>query len=246
LTNTVSATYGKLCVAEGLLLVTIRNMVLGLLELPGSRYSCVAELESGRILIESGAAMVDPAAVLRWGMEAAGVLETVDDGGMEDFIMTSRNHYHLLRPVSAGQSLLVYLCVDRTRANLALARRELAAARPEDEPEPEPERVPVAPVPEPLRRRLPAASRMAAAMPPAPTKRTSRSVKTAGSGIAEVPLPRRTGSTTLPAAMPPPAAAPRQRSSGGPVLRQPWADDIATMNRLLTALRAMGDHVQST
>jgi hypothetical protein len=226
--------------------VTIRNMVLGLLELPGSRYSCVAELESGRILIESGAAMVDPAAVLRWGMEAAGVLETVDDGGMEDFIMTSRNHYHLLRPVSAGQSLLVYLCVDRTRANLALARRELAAARPEYEPEPEPQRGPVAPVPEPLKRRLPAASRMAAAMPPAPTKRTSRSVKTAGSGIAEVPLPRRTGSTTLPAAMPPPAAAPRQRSSGGPVLGQPWADDIATMNRLLTALRAMGDHVQST
>jgi hypothetical protein len=240
---------GKLCVAEGLLLVTIRNMVLGLLELPGSRYSCVAELESGRILVESGSAMVDPAAVLRWGMEAAGVLETVDDGGMEDFIMTSRNHYHLLRPVSAGQSLLVYLCVDRTRANLALARRELAAARPEYEAEP----APVAPVPapvkqvsEPLVRRLPAASRMAAAMPPAPTKRVARSVKAGGSGKSEVPLPRRTSSTTLPAAMAPAAAPPRQRSSGSPVLRQPWADDIATMNRLLTALRSLSDHAQST
>lgn len=227
--------------------MTIRNMVLGLLGLPGSRYSCVAELETGRILIESGTAMVDPAVVLRWGMEAATVLETVADGGMEDFIMTSRGHYHLLRPLGGPQSLLVYLCVDRARANLASARRELAAARPDDEearatvaPPPAPRPIPS---PEPPAR-LPAAvlPGMAAAMPPAPATSSRRSAAADGARVAEVPLPRRTSPAALPAAAPPP---PRQRESADPVLAQPWADDVATMNRLLTALRAMGDHVKS-
>jgi hypothetical protein len=230
---------GKLSVAEGLLLVTIRKMVLGLLDLPGSRYSCVAELESGRILIESGSAMLDPAVVLRWGMEAATVLEAATEGGMEDFIMTSRGHYHLLRPLGGPRSLLVYLCVDRTRANLAAARRELAAARPEDDVA----QAMTASPPEPLARLPPAVSRrVAAAMPPASTVTARRSATADGARVAEVPLPRRTSPTALPSAAPP----PRQRKSADPVLAQPWADDVATMNRLLTALRAMGDHAKST
>jgi hypothetical protein len=234
-----SAGCGKLSVAEGLLLVTIRKMVLGLLDLPGSRYSCVAELESGRILIESGSAMLDPAVVLRWGMEAVAVLETVADGGMEDFIMTSRGHYHLVRPLGGPRSLLVYLCVDRTRANLASARRELASARPNDDNA----RVLTASPPEPLARLPPAVSRrVAAAMPPASTGSARRSATVDGVRIGEVPLPRRTSTAALHSAAPP----PRQRQSADPVLAQPWADDIATMNRLLTALRAMGDHAKST
>ncbi|HEY0815412.1 MAG TPA: hypothetical protein VGE11_19250 [Pseudonocardia sp.] len=198
----------------------------------------MAELESGRILIESGAAMVDPAVVLRWGMEATTVLETASDGGMEDLIMTSRAHYHLLRPLGGPRSLLVYLCVDRTRANLAAARRELAAARPDAEVA----RVQAASVPEPQGRLPPAISRrMAAAMPPTSIGLAGRTARADETEFAEVPLPRRTSPAALPSAGPP----PRPRKSVDPVLAQPWADDVATMNRLLTALRAMGDHVKS-
>ena len=123
---------GTLSAAEGFLRVTMRDMVLGLLDLPGSRYSCVAERESGRILIQFGTAAVDPATVLRWGMEATTALGTAEDGGLEDFILTSGGHYHLVRPLGDSRSLLVYLCVDRARVNLASARRELAAARPSE------------------------------------------------------------------------------------------------------------------
>ena len=112
--------------------MTMRDMVLGLLDLPGSRYSCVAERESGRILIQFGTAAVDPATVLRWGMEATTALGAAEDGGLEDFILTSGGHYHLVRPLGGSRSLLVYLCVDRARVNLASARRELAAARPSE------------------------------------------------------------------------------------------------------------------
>jgi hypothetical protein len=214
--------------------VTMRDMVLGLLDLPGSRYSCVADRESGRILIQFGTAAVDPAVVLRWGMEATTALGTAADGGLEDFILTSGGHYHLVRPLGESRSLLVYLCVDRARVNLASARRELAAARPND--------VGTPPLPTPPQRYSPAVSRTAtlplAASPPARRGPTNRRLDTVA-----VPLPRRSASTAVPALAP---ASPPPTSSSDPVLAQPWADDIATMNRLLTALRALSNDTNST
>ena len=219
---------------EGFLRVTMRDMVLGLLDLPGSRYSCVAERESGRILIQFGSAAVDPAVVLRWGMEATTALGTVGDGGLEDFILTSGGHYHLLRPLGATQSWLVYLCVDRARANLASARRELAAARPDEGAGPAP--------PTPPQPRSPAVLRKLA-MPLAASPPARRRLAERVPDAVAVPLPRRTGSTVMPV---PATASPRRRSSSDPVLAQPWADDIATMNRLLTALRALSNDANST
>ena len=214
--------------------MTMRDMVLGLLDLPGSRYSCVADRESGRILIQFGTAAVDPAVVLRWGMEATTALGTAADGGLEDFILTSGGHYHLVRPLGETQSLLVYLCVDRARVNLASARRELAAARPNDAGAPPP--------PTPPQRPSPAGSRPSAlplaASPPARRGTTNRRPDTVA-----VPLPRRSGSTAVPALAP---ASRPQKSSSDPVLAQPWADDVATMNRLLTALRALSNDMNST
>ena len=210
--------------------MTMRDMVLGLLDLPGSRYSCVAERESGRILIQFGSAAVDPATVLRWGMEATTALGTAEDGGLEDFIITSGGHYHLVRPLGESRSLLVYLCVDRARVNLASARRELAAARPRE----------VAPTPQ--ERPSPVVSRTAArplaASPPARRRPTEHRPDTVA-----VPLPRRSGMTAVPAPAPTPTS---RRPSGDPLLAQPWADDIATMNRLLTALRALSNDTNST
>lgn len=218
--------------------MTMRDMVLGLLDLPGSRYSCVADRESGRILIQFGAAAVDPAVVLRWGMEATTALGTAAEGGLEDFILTSGGHYHLVRPLGETQSLLVYLCVDRARVNLASARRELAAARPNDAGAPPP---PTSPQPSP-QRSSPAVPRPAvlplAAAPPARRGPTNRRPDTVA-----VPLPRRSGSTAVPALAP---ASRPHKSSSDPVLAQPWADDVATMNRLLTALRALSNDTHST
>jgi hypothetical protein len=214
-------------------------MVLGLLDLPGSRYSCVAERESGQILIESGAATVDPAVVLRWGTEAATVLEAAADGGLEDVILTSNGLYHLVRPLGVSRSLLIYLCVDRARANLASTRRELAAVRFDDRA------VTVAaprPPPEPLRAISPANSRAASEMPPASAQpgRPPVVAATTPAGVP-VPLPRRAGPRGFPGA----AQPPQRRWSSDPVLGRQWANDVATMGRLLTALRAWSDDAES-
>jgi hypothetical protein len=208
--------------------VTIRDMVLGLLDLPGSRYSCVAERESGRILIESGAATIDPVVVLRWGTEASNTLGMTSDGGMEDFILTSSGQYHLVRPLGSDRSLLVYLCVDRARANLASARRELAAARLDERGPGAATMVQERPPSPRLTPRRPAFSRTAAAMPPA--------AYPAGSPLAarrepvrlDVLLPRRTGSSPLP--VPQQAPPPVKRPGAGPAVGRRRRHDESPAN----------------
>ena len=184
-------------------------------------------MENGDIVAEAGEVMLEPAIVLRWGMEASSVLEKSAGGGMEDLILTSGGHYHLVRPLGDARSLLVYLCVERARANLALARRELAATRPEAAV---PRRPSLAPT-----LRLPAASRTAAAMPPVSRPSAARLPV---QDVVEVPLPRRAASAAV-------AVPPSRRSSVAPVLGQDWADDIVTMNRLLVALRALSSRAES-
>ena len=55
-------------------------------------------------------------------MEMLGVTGTIDD-----ILTTLTSQYHLVRPLTAhsGAGLFLYLVLDRSRSNLALARRQL-------------------------------------------------------------------------------------------------------------------------
>lgn len=55
-------------------------------------------------------------------MESLGIKD-----GIEDILITLTNQYHVIRPVSgrSGKGLFLYMALDRTRANLALARHNL-------------------------------------------------------------------------------------------------------------------------
>jgi hypothetical protein len=45
---------------------------------------------------------------------------------VEDMLITLGRQYHLLRPLSSNDALFIYLVLDKAKANLAMARYQMA------------------------------------------------------------------------------------------------------------------------
>ena len=117
--------------------MALADALHALLRLPGATYSCVVERDSGRVLAEVGngeagsgdSEGVVPYSVPRWGTAVAAMFGTTSGDELDDVMITGRRSYHLVRPLGPDASVLVYLRLDRSRSNLAAARRELATVR---------------------------------------------------------------------------------------------------------------------
>lgn len=241
-------------------MVTFREVLLELLDLPGATYSCVADRATGALLDEVGVSTVAPSAVVELGGSAAGFLGIVAGDGMDDLMLTSHRSYHLVRPVVAEsrQPLMIYLCLDRGRSNLAMARRELAAARlhkrlavasvgppadPATNPEPAGRRSVPAAMPTPRNGSSPAVALLSRPPESGPSGAVRTGVEPAAAAVdpptgrftvAAMPLPRRSGPSRVPAPLPAEPGPSAQPATG-----QSWATDVGTMRRLLAGLRAL-------
>lgn len=217
-----------------------------LLELPGAMYVCVVDPSAGSLLIEFSRSdfLTRPSPeAIRELVELPSPLSRTGAIRLEDIIVTSDSAHHLIRKCGGpGTALvLVYLRLDRSRANLAMSRRALNRL---DHP--------AMPTPlRPVRADPSRMSRIGLDSKVDPAARLSLVGATAADRIV-VPLPRR-----------PPAAMPMQRGIAVPdgrgdtmpppsapstmvvfttpaVLPQAWSHDVDTLGRLLDGLQKLG------
>jgi CheY-like chemotaxis protein len=114
-------------------MANLKETLSKLSEIDGFVGACVVDSTSGMMLgAEGGGAMnLEIAAagnteVVRAKRKTISSLNLKDN--IEDILITLSRQYHLIRPLSQKEGLFVYLVLDKSRSNLALARLALADA----------------------------------------------------------------------------------------------------------------------
>lgn len=109
-------------------MANLMDSLAELLTLEGAQAAALVDHDSGMLLgsVGSGIDMELAAAgnteVIRAKIKASKVLGL--DDTIEDILITLSDAYHIIRPVASKPGLFFYLVLDRSRANLALARRK--------------------------------------------------------------------------------------------------------------------------
>ena len=111
----------------------IKDSLTKIMNLDGALGTCVVDSNSGMMLGSDGGAgpinlevaaagNTEVVRAKRKTMKALNLKDTI-----EDILITLHGQYHLIRPLVSNDALFIYLVLDKTRGNLAMARHQLAA-----------------------------------------------------------------------------------------------------------------------
>lgn len=106
------------------------NAVSQMLNVDGALAAAVVDFDSGMLLAGGGSAAIDleiaaagNTEVMRAKMKTMEMLGLKDE--VEDILISLGRQYHLLRPLQRHNGLFLYTVLDKSKSNLALARRSL-------------------------------------------------------------------------------------------------------------------------
>jgi len=112
-------------------MANVKEVVPKLMEIDGIIGCCIVDSNSGMMLGAAGGAGMN------LEVAAAGNTEVVRSkrktmkalglgDHIEDMLITLGRQYHIIRPLASNDALFIYLVLDKTRANLAMARHQLS------------------------------------------------------------------------------------------------------------------------
>ena len=110
---------------------SVSDSIKILLTIDGASAAAVVDSNSGMVLGKDGNGSVN------LDLAAAGNTEVVRaklktmkalgiKGGIEDILITLDNQYHVSRPSASKDGLFIYLVLDKSKANLAMARYKVS------------------------------------------------------------------------------------------------------------------------
>ena len=108
----------------------VTELLDDLVVLDGALCAAVVDSESGMIVGQSGSGVdLDIAAagsteVVRAKLKMLKVLGHADS--IDDILVTLTTQHHIIRPLASNPSIFLYLVLDKSKSNLALARYKVA------------------------------------------------------------------------------------------------------------------------
>ena len=109
-------------------MATINQSMQELLTLDGAVCCALVDSSSGMILGQSGTGVDMEVAAAGNTEVVRAKLKTMRALGLsdviEDILITLGKQYHIIRPMARKEGLFIYLVLDKSKSNLALARRK--------------------------------------------------------------------------------------------------------------------------
>lgn len=108
-------------------MANIKESMDALLQSDGAMCTAIVDANSGMVLGQAGTGLDLELAAAGNTEVVRAKLKTMKSLGLndkiEDILITLGSQYHIIRPVASKEGLFVYLVLDKSKPNLALARR---------------------------------------------------------------------------------------------------------------------------